>query len=225
MNNNLQTGKLEISDDFLALQLQVGDVLQLQADAPNQSRIQAKLLGYLAQQSLIVTLPSLQSLVQIGDSFVLRGFVDNTSYEFYSRVLSVADAPYAHVHFAFPQQISLKKMRGAMRVKVHCAATLSVQGIKNSVDLTELSESGGSFRCVTACASRGDVVTLSFSLALGEITQAFKLQAVVRNVEADAQGQRYGVEFVELARAARSALQELVCVTLIQLAKPTDPSI
>lgn len=219
MNNNLQTGKLVISDDFAALQLQVGDALQLQADAPNGLRTQAKLLGYLAQQSLIVTLPSATTPLQIGDAFVLRGFAGNTSYEFYSRVLSVSYAPYAHVHFAFPQQISLRKMRGAMRVKVHCAATLSVQGIKNPVDLTDLSESGGSLRCVTACASRGDVVTLSFSLPLGEITQAFNLQAVVRNVEADAQGQKYGVEFIDLARAARSALQELVCASLI-LAEP-----
>ena len=220
MNNNLQTGKLEISDDFLALQLQVGDALQLQADAPNQPRAHAKLLGYLTQQSVIVALPSLQNQVQIGDGFVLRGFVGNTSYEFYSRVLSVSDSPYTHVHFAFPQQISLKKMRGAMRIKVYCAATLSVQGLKNSVDLTELSESGGNFRCATACASSGDAVTLNFSLPLGEQMQAFKLQAVVRNVEADAHGHKYGVEFVELGRAARSALQEWVCVTLIQLAEP-----
>lgn len=220
MNNNLQTGKLEISDDFFALQLQIGDALQLQADAPNSSRTHAKLLGYLAQQSLIVTLSSAQNQVQIGDGFVLRGFVGNTSYEFYSRVLSVSDAPYAHVHFAFPQQIGLKKMRRAMRVKLNCAATLSAQGIKNPVDLHELSESGASLICATAFASSGDVVTLNFSLPVGELTQAFKLQAVVRNVEAYAQGQKYGVEFVELARAARSALQELVCVSLIQLAEP-----
>ncbi|MDH2919285.1 MAG: flagellar brake protein [Sideroxydans sp.] len=220
MNNNLQTGKLEISDDFLALQLQVGDALQLQADAPNQSRTHAKLLGYLAQQSLIVSLPSTQTQVQVGEGFVLRGFVGNTSYEFYSRVLSVNAEPYAHLHFTFPQQISLKKMHRAMRVKVNCAATVSVQGLKSPVDLIELSELGGGFRCATACASSGDAVTLNFSLPLGEHLQAFQLQAVVRHVELDVHGQKYGVEFVELGRGARSALQELVCVSLIQLSEP-----
>ncbi len=224
MDRHLQTGKLEVTDNLLALPVRLGDAWQMQADGKTGQRHYAKLIGYVNQQSLIVIMPSAQALPACGTGFLLRGFVGNKTYQFYSTVLSVSHSPYAHLHLSFPKQVSTTQMRRAIRVRTHRPATASglPGGGKVALVIVELSATGAALRSTSRLGEEGDYVTLSFNLLSESGELPCNVMVVIRHITVGADDTEYGVEFIAVTDALRSALQEYLCVLLLDMDKPSS---
>lgn len=227
MGHYLQTGKLEVTDNLLALSVRLGDAWQMQADGKAGLRQYAKLIGYVNKESLIVILPGTQALPAVGTGFLLRGFISNKTYEFYSKVLSVSSSPYAHLHFSFPKQVSITHMRRAIRVRTHRPATASgmAGGLKESLLIKELSATGAGLRSAARLGGLGDYLTLNFTVLSESGELACCVTVVIRGIEMYSDGSkdlRYGVEFVAMTDSLRSALQEYLCVLLLDMGKPSS---
>jgi len=166
MSQHLQTGKLDVTDNLLALPVRLGDAWQMQSDNKTGQRHYAKLIGYVNQQSLIVIMPSADALPACGEGFLLRGFVGNKIYEFYSKVLQVNSSPYPYLHLSFPKQVTTTQMRRAIRVRTHRPATASGLAGRLKVELliSELSATGAALRSAACLGEVGDYLTLNFTL-------------------------------------------------------------
>lgn len=225
MSQHLQTGKLEVTENLLALSVRLGDALQMQSDSKTGLRHYAKLIGYVNQQSLIVVMPGARALPALDEGFLLRGFVGNKIYEFYSKVLSVSNNPYPHLHLSFPKQVTTTQMRRPIRVRTYRTATASgmPDGTKLALLIHELSATGAGLSCESHLGVMGDYLTLNFTVPSEAGDLPCCVTVVIRRIEPLGEGRpalRYGVEFVAMPDALRSALQEYLCVLLLDLDKP-----
>ena len=220
MSQHLQTGKLEVTENLFALSVRVGDAWQMQADGKTGLRQYAKLIGYVNKESLIVVMPGARVLPACGDGFLLRGFVGNKTYEFYSKVLSVSNHPYPHLHFSFPKQVTITQMRRAIRVRTHRPATVSgFPGAVNVVLLSrELSSTGAELDSKIRLGELGDYITLNFTVLSESGELPCCATVVIRRI--DPESSKYGVEFVAMSDSLRSALQEYLCILLLDIDKP-----
>ncbi|MGZ8257330.1 MAG: flagellar brake domain-containing protein [Gallionella sp.] len=225
MSHALQTGKLEVTDNLLSLPVRLGDAWQMRADDKTGTRQYAKLIGYVNHESLIVMLPGTQTLPDVGAGFLLRGFVGNKTYEFYSKVLSVSSIPYLYLHLTFPKQVSITHMRRAIRVRTYRPATASGMAgrAKEELLITELSGTGAGLRCVARLGGLGDYLTLNFTVLSESGEQPCCVAVVIRSIHEPVEGSKdflYGVEFVAMTDSLRSALQEYLCVLLLDIGTP-----
>jgi len=106
------------------------------------------LIGFLYEQSLIMTLPKRQDhVVQIdrGDEIIVRFSKADTMYAFSSRVMEINQAPYPHIHLTYPENIQAKLLRRGNRIDVaKHALQLMIRNsdFKSSVTIADISEHG-----------------------------------------------------------------------------------
>lgn len=223
MSSNIPNDKPGNNEDFLSLDISVGDSLQLQDFSPLKHRYHVKLIGYLNKSSLIVTHPSLDELpvlTEIGDEFLVRGFSDAKTYEFNATVLNKGTYPYPYLHLSFPEHVGVLVMRGAMRIKTKlpCTVVATAGGIKMPAKFNDLSTSGASIQSAVKLGEKGESIQLNFRMPVDNEEQSFVMSAIIRNVGASQEDNSvmYGVQFSGVTNRIRIALQTYVYTTLIQ---------
>ncbi|MET0026173.1 MAG: flagellar brake protein [Candidatus Thiodiazotropha sp.] len=195
--------------------LQIGDVLQLQFAPPseNQDRFSATLIGFLPNQSLVITTPRKSGnpiIVREGQSFTVRMLQGSNIFGFVSRVLQVSSKPYPHLHLAYPGEVESAVVRNAPRVPTELQATLIRPGGANQeehypVIISDISSTGARVIDRKKLGEVGSVIQISQTLAVCGGEDILKVLAVIRNIREipDASGNlRYlhGVEFRGLNR-------------------------
>ncbi len=223
MINSIKNAKSEGNEDFLTLDIGVGDSLQLQDNSADKHRYHVKLVGYLNKASLVVSQPHIDghlALVAEGAEFFVRGFSDAKTYEFNAKVLNLCSVPYPYMHLSFPESVSVLVMRGAMRIKVKlpCSALATTGGMKMPAMFNDLSTSGASIQSSVKLGERGETIQLNFRVPVEHEEQALMVSAIIRNVgEAREDGViNYGVQFVSVTTRLRIALQTFIYTTLIE---------
>lgn len=198
-----------ISFDSLALQpgemLQVHSALEMDGDF-----LPTGLLGYLKNQTLIVTNPIAAGKVvpvKEGTYFNVKGFSGTMHYTFKSKVLKVYAQPFPHMHIEYPTQVYATKIRKALRATVNLPATLISPMSKKQIPviLKDLSVGGGQLTLQESIGMKGSQYTLSFMVKLAEdIEEEVRAEVVVRSLETDAKGTcTMGVQFLALDKSAR----------------------
>ncbi|MET0089516.1 MAG: flagellar brake protein [Candidatus Thiodiazotropha sp.] len=195
--------------------LQIGDVLQLQFASPseNQDRFSATLIGFLPNQSLVITTPRKSGnpiIVREGQSFTVRMLQGSNIFGFVSRVLQVSSKPYPHLHLAYPGEVESAVVRNAPRVSTELQVTLIRPGGANQeehypVIISDISSTGARVIDRKKLGEVGSVIQISQTLAVCGGEDVLKVLAVIRNIREvpDASGNlRYlhGVEFRGLNR-------------------------
>jgi c-di-GMP-binding flagellar brake protein YcgR len=212
-----------ITFDSLALQpgemMQVHSALEVAGDF-----MPVGLLGYLKNQTLIVTNPIAAGKVvpvREGTHFNIKGFSGTWHYTFKARVLKVYAQPYPHMHLEYPKQVYATRIRTALRATVNLPATLfsTLTQKHTPVILKDLSVGGGQLALQESIGRKDDRYTLSFKIRLADdAEETVKTEIIVRSLETDAKGTcSMGVQFVELDRSAR--LLVMTCVYRQQLRK------
>ena len=101
------------------LNLKFGDALQLQF-AGEDPRFAVRLVGYLENRSIIVTVPvHNRRLVPVrpGQELNIRMMVNDRACAFVTRVIHYYRVPYPHMHLEYPQEL-LEYFRHLGRVNV-----------------------------------------------------------------------------------------------------------
>lgn len=168
------------------------------------------LLGYLKNQTLIVTNPIVAGKVvpvREGTHFNVKGFSGTWHYTFKARVLKVYAQPYPHMHLEYPKQVYATRIRTALRATVNLPATLfsTLTQKHTPVILKDLSVGGGQLALQESIGRKDDQYTLSFKIRLADdAEETVNTEVIVRSLETDAKSAcSMGVQFVELDRSAR----------------------
>lgn len=209
------------------IQLKFGQSLQLQIVRLEQSRLHARLIGYLVDQVVLVTAPIASDravLVDEGEALVCRGFAGRSAFGFLTRVTKVVQAPFPHLFLVYPKEVESVLVRKAARVAIQREAVLlknTEQGeVREPATVIDISASGS---CVTA---KPDFAAVKESLSLllparaGETET--RINVIVRSARlsnpgtAEGGGCQYGVEFVDLNAEQTQAVEKLIQEQLVR---------
>ena len=178
------------------------------------------LLGYLKNQTLIVTNPIAAGKVvpvKEGTHYNVKGFSGTLHFTFKAKVVKVHAQPYPHMHLEYPKLIYATKIRQSMRAVANLPATLFNPFTKKltPVILRDLSVGGGQLVLQAPIGRKDDKYTLSFKIKLADdLEEEVSTEVVVRTLETqDAKGATactMGVQFLELDKAARLLVMTFV---------------
>ena len=205
--------------DDLALQpgemLQVHSALEVTGDF-----LPVGLLGYLKNQTLIVTNPIAAGKVvpvKEGTPYNIKGFSGTLHFTFKAKVLKVHAQPYPHMHIEYPKLVYATKIRKALRALVNLPATLYSPLTKKltPVVLKDLSVGGGQLILQSPIGRKDGKYTLSFMIKLAEdLEEEVRTEVIVRTLDTqDARGTEVhtmGVQFLDLDKEARLLVMTFV---------------
>ena len=173
---------------FETLKLAYGYTLQLQADnvAGISERYSCRLIGCLPGRSILMTVPKKAGhflRFRSGQKIVLRFIVDNGVGVFVSQVETQTADPYPILHVTYPEKVTFKAIRNAVRVRINLTAH-AVTGMANAkipVTLVDISETGCRLDAEELQVNEGDRLTLHFNLSVQQISRDLEVPCVVRS--------------------------------------------
>lgn len=173
---------------FADLGLKMGDIMQLQISADSEVRHPVKLLGFLPDTSIIISVPKDahgRVIFMKQDQLVtLRFVVNNVASGFTAKVLKMNTQPDTYLHLQMPQQVEAIEVRNAVRVATEISATIineTHQSQPISVTVSNLSVLGGKIDSERKIALIGDKLSLTMTLLLDEVEKLVTLECYVRN--------------------------------------------
>lgn len=157
------------------IKLNIGDTLQLQFQSESEtSRCVVTLIGYLADQGVIVTTPMLNGSVMMireGQIFVVRLFSGKTAYAFTAEANKITNVPFPHMHLSYPKEVRGLVVRGSSRARANIICHASVEG-------------GSGFACVARDISIGGAL-IAAKDKIGEVGSKLALKLRVRVNDAE----------------------------------------
>ena len=191
-----------------ALNLPAGVLLNLQVlDDRSGHRIQVKVLGYKAGESLIAEVPGAALLpmdLRLGDEVAARCLVGRHILGFKCTVLRVCTSPYPYFHLTYPERVEQTEVRQGERAAVALPARIHA-GTGNTFDaeIRDISASGAMLAVPQQVGEVGETMRVVFELKFAQISRSLELAAVIRNVNAahgpNATGYRLGMQFQEIS--------------------------
>jgi c-di-GMP-binding flagellar brake protein YcgR len=195
-----------------ALKLKSGDILQLQfVDDTSKERSYVRVIGYLPNQSLIVTTPRTNNramLIRDGQVFVVRLMSGNSVYGFNASVIRSCSTPYPYLHLTYPKELAHMVVRKAKRVatsiivSVHNENPDSRYEDSKSAMIQDLSTSGALISADHQLGEANDLVTIAARFKVANLDEYLKIPAMIRNVRKlevlEDEGQhryQHGIEF------------------------------
>lgn len=212
---------------FADMHLAVGDRLQIECPSgTGVGRAFARVVGYLANRSLLVTAPVAGKhridLVD-NDMVVVRVFSRQNAFAFRASVLRACRLPFHYVHLSFPQAIQGSVIRKATRVRTEFPATATVVGGDGRSApgvVLNISATGLLLRTRAALGERHGQLRLKFELPLHEVDTPLEVDADIRNVREDVDEEgieyHYGLDFRELDANDRMLVKSFVYQTIIE---------
>jgi c-di-GMP-binding flagellar brake protein YcgR len=217
---------------FNDMRLRVGDRLQLQPPATvSQERYIVRLIGYLENASLLVTMPlenGLRVPLRENDKIVARVFTSQKAFGFTSTVERVCKIPYDYLHLSFPYAIQGSVVRKSPRVRTKIITSISCpeetdESKRQSGLIVNLSADGALVRARQPLTSKGEILRLAFRVNLHSVDAFLSVNAIVRSVFLDENGEgggapmhNHGLQFQELKPNDSVILQSMIYQQMIE---------
>ena len=206
---------------FDDLALQPGEMLHLHSALEvTGDFLPVGLLGYLRNQTLIVTNPIAAGKVvpvKEGTPCNVKGFSGTVHFTFKAKVLKVHAQPYPHMHIEYPKLVHATRIRKALRALVNLPATLysPLTRKHTPVVLKDLSVGGGQLILQSPIGRKDSKYPLSFMIRLAEdLEEEVRTEVIVRTLDTqDARGAEVhtmGVQFLDLDKEARLLVMTFV---------------
>lgn len=189
------------------LELQVGDTLQLQF-VGDERRYNARVIGYLSNQSLVVTTPRRDNkvmLIREAQPVVVRTLSGNSVYAFTTQVLCSCSKPYAYLHLGYPKQLERIVVRKAQRARAEQIISVLAGHEGRDADpksavMVDISTTGSLLRSTAPLGEVGAAIRLSTRVNIAAMQAHLAIPSAIRNVReergADGRTLYYtGVEF------------------------------
>jgi c-di-GMP-binding flagellar brake protein YcgR len=203
------------------VRLMPGDALQLQPLLEGQvDRYTVRVIGVMRGKSVLVTAPALDGkliFVRDGQPFQVRAFSRLNVCGFKTRILKSQLVPFPYVHLAYPESVSLMRIRKAVRAPVQLIVAISdSEGGRQLAAgrIVDLSVGGARIQVGSALFKQGDAIFLSFKIKLDDLEEYITTSATVRHVEEEAGEARHswllGTQFNELGQGPKLIIMSLV---------------
>lgn len=188
-----------------ATKIRVGDTLLMQSSA-EAPRLTVKLIGYLKNAGLIVTVPGADGefvMLKEGQSFIVRFFSGQTAYAFTSTVAKQTSVPFPHLHLSYPREVRGLGIRKSSRIDVDLIAAISSGGegeaVARSGKIVNLSIGGAALRAKVPLGNKGDVISVKFKILTHDIQSYLVFDSTIRMVSQDqvdpSMPYVYGIQF------------------------------
>lgn len=196
---------------FEELKLTAGFPIQLQGTGVETDRFSCRLVGSIADKTIIVTYPRARraaARLRTGQKLTVRIMVGNGICMFAAAVEQIVTNPHPIVHLSYPRTVGFKEIRGATRVETSLPVTIeNLNGFEEArADglVNDISISGAKLALREEAAEVGDKVEISAEIMIGPISKELRVSAVVRSrIERSTKEHNknfpavYGVEFTE----------------------------
>jgi len=196
--------------------LRMGDPLQMRFDDGTEDRYPVRLIGAIEKRSLLVSHPIVNGsmiFMKDGERLKVKALRGKFAYSFDTSVLKCQLAPYPYLHLTFPNQVRCTAVRKAHRIQLNAVASVGRAGQRGRVacNMKDLSIAGMLVHVPRELAVVGTAVEVAFRLQIGGEPVTFDVPGSIRNAreseEASSQYRACGLEFAELDRPQRNALQ------------------
>jgi c-di-GMP-binding flagellar brake protein YcgR len=222
----------ETGFSFQDMRLRVGDRIQLQPPATvSQERYIVRLIGYLENSTLLVTMPlenGLRVPLRENDKIVARVFTSQKAFGFTSTVERICKIPYDYLHLSFPYSIQGSVIRKSPRVRTKIITSISRaeetdESKRQSGLIVNLSADGALVRARQPLAGKGETLRLAFRVNLHSVDAFLTVNAIVRSVFLDENGEgggapmhNHGLQFQELKPNDSVILQSMIYQQMIE---------
>jgi len=171
------------------IKLNIGDSIQLQFQSESDNtRSIVTLIGYLADQGVIVSTPVLDGrimLVREGQIFVVRLFSGKSAYAFTAVTKRVTNNPFPHLHLSYPKEVRGLVVRGSSRARANIICHASVEGGSGySCVARDISVGGALVAAREQIAEVGQRLSLKMRVKVNETEHMLALNCQIRSVNA-----------------------------------------
>ena len=190
------------------------------AESNTQSFSCATLIGFLYEQSLIVTLPKKKDHfvhVDRGDKLIVRFSRADTIYAFNCNIMEINQAPYPHFHLTYPENIQERLLRHGNRIDVDKHAlqlTIKNSDYNGVVTITNISENGAKLISPNSLGQPEEKLTIELDLPQypEKVELNCKICHTQNYIDEDSNKQTYchGIEFFELNTMALSFINSFI---------------
>ncbi|MCL4470007.1 MAG: flagellar brake protein [Gammaproteobacteria bacterium] len=174
-----------------------------------QAHHYARLIGYIRDQSILVTTPvdAGQRVIMVdGERVEVRMVTGSNIYVFQSVILRACISPSHYFHLAYPARVRVQKLRKSPWARVDLSASVTnPQGVQEVAHIVNLSLSGAQIHSPGMLGGKNDPLRITFHLSVDELETTLVLDALIQHVRPAKSGQNweqplleYGVEFCNI---------------------------
>lgn len=214
----------EVSIEMDSVRWYVGETFYLQLTDNMATRYTVKLIGYVKNQSILVTAPFHEGkAVHIRDnqSFIVRTFPGKKAYAFTATCIKSIYAPHTYLHLSYPKTVRCTTIRQGARanVKIIASVTLDNQAETAAAVLSDLSMGGAAGVIKRQLGKKGDTGVIKFKVNAAGSDEYLVIQVVLRSITPTENGSdfRHGFEFVDVTAHYKLILSAFVHQTLAEI--------
>lgn len=203
--------------------IRIGDLLQMQS-SPDAPRLVVKLIGYLKNRGLVVTVPEVDGkfvMLKEGQAFILRFFSGQHAYAFTSTIIKQTSVPFSQLYLSYPREVRGLEIRKDARIDVNLIAAIGYEGETRvgAAKLVNLSIGGAALRAKAPLGEKGDMINIKFKLLINDLLSYAAFDCVIRTITDD-QGDPtmpclHGIQFVKPEQNMTLAVAAFVYQRLI----------
>lgn len=198
-----------------ALRLKPGMFMQTQPmGGTNGARHEAQFCAAIEGKGIMVVPIGgdvVRAELRAGEGQVVRGFTGMYDFSFLSHVIAHFTHPFAYTLLAYPDQVTARKVRNALRIRTSLPATLqrTAGGDKQSATVIDLSVAGALLSSPNSLGSIGDNGRLAMTVEVDGNRNDLAVDATICHCnKADGEDSyRTGIAFKNLGRNERLVLQ------------------
>lgn len=177
--------KYQVACPFADINPRIGATIRLESLGTGE-QYAARLVGFLEEQSIIVTNPSQDGKLvsfQPGQAFQVRLMAGRHVYQFRTTLLQTSTQVFAHLHLAYPRQVQGASRRQGVRAELSIICNATNEGGRRIAGMLQDMSVGGA-RLVTReeFAELNSQVEVSFKLQFQGCEAVLELPATVRSV-------------------------------------------
>lgn len=193
---------------FEETRVKIGEAIQLQS-SPELPRYYVKLIGYLKNRGLIVSVPETDGelvMLREGQTFVARFFPGQHAYAFTTNVVKQTSIPYPHLHLSYPRHVRGLAIRKGSRIEAGLIAAVTglidEQPLSASGKIVNLSTGGAALKSKMTLGNKGDIINIKFKIDFEGADYYLVFESVIRSLsyeQADpVMPYSYGIQFVDV---------------------------
>lgn len=210
--------------DLDSVRWHVGETFFLQVHDNPSIRYTVRLIGFVKNQSILVTAPKIDgrgAIIRDGQTFIARAFPGKKAYAFTASALKSVYTPHAYLHLSYPKLVRCTAIRQSSRAAVKIIASITIGNSEQTAAavLSDISMGGTSGLIKQEIGKKNDHGVIKFKVTTAGEDAYLTLPIIVRSIveTENTQEFRYGFEFVNMPTQSKIILSSFVHQTLAEV--------
>lgn len=177
-----------------------------------QAFYNARLIGYIKDRSILVTMPVVDGqrvIMTDGEKVEVRMLTGSNIYVFQSVILRVCLSPSNYMHLEYPARVRAQRLRRAPWARTNLAASVvDANGNEVIAHIVNLSPDGAQVNIPQPVGKKGESLRLTFHVRIDELETKLTLDSVIQHIRPAQQDQGWEPEMLVYGIAFHNASAE-----------------